>query len=118
MAKNSVQSIRESTDSRTPNLCSWLREDDRGVVLSVHARPGAKKDAVAGVFDGKLKVALAAPPVDGKANAKLCAFLAKKIDTSKSGVTLISGETSREKRVRITDIAPEAVLEALSPKEN
>ena len=87
--------------------------------MNVHARPGAKKDAVAGIFDNKLKVALAAPPpVDGKANAKLCAFLAKKIGTAKSGVTLISGETSRDKRVRISGVAPEAVLKALSPEEN
>lgn len=86
--------------------------------MNVHARPGAKKDAVAGIFDNKLKVALAAPPVDGKANAKLCAFLAKKIGTAKSGVTLISGETSRDKRVRISGVAPEAVLKALSHEEN
>ena len=84
--------------------------------MNVHARPGAKKDAVAGIFDNKLKVALAAPPVDGKANAKLC--LAKKIGTAKSGATLISGETSRDKRVRISGVAPEAVLKALSPEEN
>lgn len=72
--------------------------------MNVHARPGAKKDAVAGIFDNKLKVALAAPPVDGKANAKLCAFLAKKIGTAKSGVTLISGET-RAKPVGISGFA-------------
>ena len=46
--------------------------------MNVHARPGAKKDAVAGIFDNKLKVALAAPPVDGKANAKLCASSLRK----------------------------------------
>ncbi len=84
--------------------------------MSIHARPGAKKDAVVGTFDGRLKVALAAPPVDGKANAKLCAFLAKKLGTAKSAVSLLSGETNREKRVRVVGIPPEQALEKLSPE--
>lgn len=84
--------------------------------MCIHARPGAKKDAVVGTFDGRLKVALAAPPVYGKANAKLCAFLAKKLGTAKSAVSLLTGETNREKRVRVVGIPPEQVLEKLSPE--
>lgn len=86
--------------------------------MSVHARPGAKKDAVAGLFDGRLKVALAAPPVDGKANAKLCSFLAKELGTAKSAVTLIAGNTNREKRVRIEGVTPEWVVVKLMPTDN
>lgn len=83
--------------------------------MSVHARPGAKKDAVCGVFDGKLKVALAAPPVDGKANAKLCAFLAKELGTAKSAVNLLSGETNREKRLRIRGVSADLIIKKLLP---
>ncbi len=105
-------------DFRTPTLCSWLRGDAEGVVLSVHARPGAKKSTVAGLFDGRLKIALAAPPVDGKANAALCAFLAETLGTAKSSVRLVSGETSREKRVRVAGLSPEAAIEKIGPIED
>lgn len=88
------------------------------MILSVHARPGAKKDAVVGLFDGRLKVALAAPPVDGKANAKLCLFFAKELGTSKSAVSLLSGESSREKRILIRNVSLEQALEKLMPPKN
>ena len=115
--QKSLQSVREASDSRTPNLCSWLTEDRDGVIVNIHARPGAKKDAVCGLFDGKLKVALAAPPVDGKANAKLCAFLAKELGTAKSAASLVTGETSREKRIRIKGVSFEHAFAKLQPME-
>lgn len=82
-------------------------------MVSVHARPGAKKTSIAGLFDGKLKISLAAPPVDGKANAKLCEFFAKEFGTSKSAVSILSGESSREKRVRLFGLNTAQVLEKI-----
>ena len=80
----------------------WLREAaDGSVVLTLHIQPGAKKTEFVGLHGEAMKIRLAAPPVDGKANAALCAFLADFCGVPKSAVMLLSGETSRAKRVRI-----------------
>ncbi len=82
----------------------WLSEKDQDIVLRLHAQPGAKRTAVVGLYGDKLKIAVATPPVDGKANQAIISFLAKTLGVSKSKLTLISGETSREKRIRIQGI--------------
>ena len=92
----------------------WLAQaGDGSVVLVLHIQPGARKTEVAGIHGDALKIRLAAPPVDGKANAALLAFLAKVCGVPKSAVSLLSGETSRSKRVRIVG-AEVSVLEALA----
>ncbi len=80
----------------------WLTEaGDGGLILSLHVQPGAKRTGFAGFYGKAVKLRLSAPPVDGKANAALCAFLAEICGAPKSDVQLLSGETSRTKRVRI-----------------
>ncbi len=83
----------------------WRREDAHGVVLSLHVQPGAKRTAAAGVHgegsQSRLKIRLAAPPVDGKANAELMRFLAGAFGVPLRGVMLLHGETARQKTVRI-----------------
>lgn len=80
-------------------LCTFHGES---VVLSLHIQPRASKNEVCGIQDNALKVRLTSPPVDGAAN-KLCReFIASLFDVSKSSVEIISGETSRFKRVRIS----------------
>jgi hypothetical protein len=80
----------------------WLRQAaDGSVTLSLHIQPGASRTEAAGLHGEALKLRLAAPPVDGKANSCLIAFLADLLDLPKSGVELISGASSRQKRVRI-----------------
>jgi hypothetical protein len=91
----------------------WLRADGDGVMLNLHIQPGAKKTEVAGPHGDALKIRLAAPPVDGKANAALLAFVAAKVGAGRTAVELVGGQTSRAKRVRIRDITPQAVLAAL-----
>ena len=82
---------------------SWLsRAADGSVILTLHIQPGAKKTEITGLHGEALKIRLAAPPVDGKANAALIAFLAKACGFSKSAVELVSGDTCRAKRVRVT----------------
>jgi uncharacterized protein len=87
---------------------SWLRRDGNDLVLTLHIQPNAKRTEFAGLHGDAMKLRLAAPPVDGKANAVLCAFLAEFCGVPKSAVTLVSGETSRTKRVRVEGVAPEA----------
>ena len=80
---------------------SWLRQDGGDWVLSLYLQPGARKTEVAGLHDGALKLRLNAPPVEGKANKALIAWLADWFGVPKQGVVLESGELSRHKRVRV-----------------
>jgi uncharacterized protein len=92
---------------------SWLRASGDDVLLTLHIQPGAKKTEVAGPYGEALKIRLAAPPVDGKANECLIAFLAEQLGIPKSRVMLEAGTTSRGKRVRVTGVAVEAVQSGL-----
>ncbi len=93
---------------------TWLRQDGDGVVLTLHIQPGAKRTECAGLHGEAMKIRLAAPPVDGKANEALIVFLAKTLGVPKSNVDLISGETSRAKRVRVDGVDAETVRRVLS----
>ena len=84
---------------RTPP--AWRREDGNDVVLMLHVQPGAKRTEVVGPHGEALKLRLAAPPVDGRANAELLRYLAAAFGVPPRQVTLIRGETSRRKSVRI-----------------
>jgi uncharacterized protein (TIGR00251 family) len=87
--------------SRPDHPLYVVNSDD--IVLTLHIQPRASKNEVCGVQDNALKIRLTSPPVDGAAN-KLCReFLAELFDVPKSAVKIISGETSRHKRVRISD---------------
>ncbi len=80
----------------------WLRRANDGALLLVlHVQPGAKRTGFAGRHGDAMKLRLAAPPVDGKANAALCAHVAEFCGVPRSAVTLVAGETSRAKRVRV-----------------
>jgi len=84
---------------------SWRREEGQGesvaLVLTIHAQPGAKRTEVAGVHGDALRIRLAAPPVDGKANAELLRFLAEAFGVPLRQVVLLRGVSSRQKSVRI-----------------
>lgn len=71
------------------------------VVLELHVQPGAKKTEFAGMHGARRKLRLAAPPVDGKANAALIAFIAAEYGVPKRNVTIDAGEHSRQKRVTV-----------------
>ena len=80
---------------------SYFRWDGEDLILDCHLQPKASKDEFAGLHGERLKIRLTAPPVEGKANAHLLAFLGKAFGVAKSQVTLESGELNRQKRVRI-----------------
>lgn len=83
---------------------SWLRVSGDGALLTLHIQPGAKKTEVVGLHGDALKLRLAAPPVDGKANDALIAFLADRLDLSRAHIALVSGQSSRSKRVAVSGI--------------
>ncbi len=96
-----------------------LRETKDGVTLAVRAQPGAKKTAIAGVYGegrtAQLKIAVQAPPVEGRANEVLIKFLAATFDLPKSSVELISGDLNRSKVFLLRGVSLDAVRAALSP---
>lgn len=79
----------------------WYNWRGSQLTLNIRVQPRASRDELAGVLGGQLKVRLTAPPVDGKANRALLRFLAKLCSVAPSQVTLVAGETGRNKRVCI-----------------
>jgi uncharacterized protein len=94
-------------------MSDWLRADGDGVILQLHIQPGAKKTEVVGHHGDALKIRLAAPPVDGKANAALVAFLAEKLGVGRAAIELVSGQSARAKRVRVSGIDPSSAAKLL-----
>ena len=85
-------------------LPAWLKATAEGVEIALYVQPGAKKTELAGEHDGALKLRVNAPPVEGKANATVIAFIAERCDVAKNRVALVAGELSRHKRVRIAAV--------------
>jgi uncharacterized protein (TIGR00251 family) len=86
---------------------------DGYVVVDLHVQPRAGRTAVVGRHGAALKVRIAAPPADGRANDATCALLAKTLGVAPTAVSLVSGASSRSKRVRIDGVEGEAVAVAL-----
>ncbi|HEX9860301.1 MAG TPA: DUF167 domain-containing protein [Nitrospirota bacterium] len=88
-----------------------------GVLLYVRIQPRASKNELVTMEDGSIKIRLTAPPVDGAANEALVKFLAGTLSVAKSQVTIISGETARDKVIRITGVPDEDVMRLLNIRE-
>lgn len=96
-------------------LPGWLRPGTAGVEIVLYVQPGAKKSEFAGEHDGALKLRINAPPVEGKANVAVLAFIAARLGVARSALTLVSGEMSRHKRVHVAAMAPTTVRRLLWP---
>lgn len=94
---------------------NWLRETVEGVVVNVRVVPRAPRSMVQGVLGDALKIRLAAPPVEGKANTELVRFLAKELDLHAGKIHLLAGVTGRNKRVLIHGLSGAAVAAKLAP---
>jgi uncharacterized protein (TIGR00251 family) len=83
------------------------------VRIDVFVQPRAGKTELVGLHDGQPKIRLAAPPVDGAANAALIEFVAKRLKVAKNRVRVVGGLASRRKVLEIEGVAPGAIREAL-----
>jgi uncharacterized protein len=92
----------------------WLKEVPGAVELAVLVQPRASRTRVVGEHDGRLKLQLAAPPVEGEANAALLEFLARRLGLPRRQVTLVAGDTSRRKQVRIAGLGAAAIEAVMS----
>lgn len=83
------------------------------IVVQVHAN--ASRNEVVGMVGGVLKVKIAAPPVEGKANKRLIEFLCARLEVSKSRISIIKGETSRNKIIVVEGLDGDEVMKRLLP---
>jgi uncharacterized protein (TIGR00251 family) len=94
-------------------MAVWLKEVPGGVELLVLVQPRASRTKLVGEHDGRLKIALAAPPVDGEANAALIGFLSDELSVRKSELELLDGQTGRRKRVLVRGVTAASALGVL-----
>jgi uncharacterized protein len=90
-----------------------VRDTAAGVTFTVKVQPRARKNAITGVVGDALKLALTAPPVDGRANEACIEFFANLLDVPRSSVTIASGETSRNKVIRVAGLTADEVRRRL-----
>ncbi len=90
-------------------MTAHARWDTDDILLFCHLQPGAKRSEFAGLHGERIKIRLHAPPVDGKANSQLIAFLSDAFAVPKQAIQIESGQLSRQKRVRIK--APKQIPE-------
>jgi len=101
-------------------VADWYRRAPQSgaFVLCIHVQPQARKTEVAGIHGQSLKIRVAAPALDNRANEALVAFVAQRFGVARRDVILLSGEKSREKRleVRSAGIDPEAAMAPGGPR--
>jgi len=91
-------------------------EKDENLIFTVRVVPHVAKSEIVGEMDGALKIRIASPPVDGAANAELVKLLSKTFNVSKSAIEILSGETSKTKKVQIKNASSKKLAEILNLK--
>jgi uncharacterized protein (TIGR00251 family) len=90
----------------------WLvREQDGAVSFDILVQPRAAHTKVGPVHDGRLKIAVTAPPVDGEANAALIDLLARRLQVARAAIEILAGQTGRRKTVRVRGVSRTAIEE-------
>lgn len=92
-----------------------LEDHDEGIVIPLRITPGSSRDRILGEHAGALKVAVSAPPEKGKANKSVCSFLAGKLEIAKTRLSVIAGESSRDKKLLVRGVTADYVRNRLFP---
>lgn len=92
-----------------------VTESGSGIIIPIKVQPNASKERIVGEHDGQLKIAVAAPPEKGKANKAVIKLIAKKLNIKVSSISILSGETSRDKRLLIEGLNASALTQLLKP---
>lgn len=92
----------------------FLQRNADGVILSIRVTPKASRDAILGVVGDELKISLQAPPIQGEANKALVRFLGKTLGVARGRLELVSGESSRRKRVLARDCSLDEIERAFT----
>ena len=93
---------------------SWYSREGETIILTLHVQPGAKRSEIAGLHGDALKIRLAAPAIEGRANEALLRFIAESFGVPQRNVQLRQGAQSRHKRVEVcgSAVEPESLLTA------
>jgi uncharacterized protein (TIGR00251 family) len=91
-----------------------IRDTAAGATFAIRVQARAKKNAITGEFGDALKLALTAPPVNGRANDGCVEFFANLLDVPRSSVTIASGETGRNKVIRVAGLSADEVRTRLA----
>ncbi len=102
------------SDPRT-SATDWLSATPEGISLAVLAAPRASRTEVVGVADGRLRIRVAAPPVEGEANRELVRFLATALGVPRGAVAVTAGANGRRKTIRVRGIVASDALRLLPP---
>jgi hypothetical protein len=90
-----------------------VRDTAQGAQFALRVQPRSSRTALAGLIGDAIKLAITAPPVDGKANQAVVEYLAKLFSVPKSSITIVSGETGRNKLIAIRGLSAEQVRKTL-----
>lgn len=90
-----------------------VHDTPESVTFAVRIHPRARKNAITGELGDALKVSLTSPPVDGRANEACIEFFAKLLKVPRSSVTIASGQSSRNKVIRVAGVSREYVIDRL-----
>jgi uncharacterized protein (TIGR00251 family) len=90
-----------------------VRDTTQGAQFALRVQPRASRNAIAGVMGDAVKLAITAPPVDGKANQAVVEYLAELFDVAKSNIVIVSGESGRNKLIAVRGLSAEQVRKAL-----
>ena len=90
-----------------------VRDTAQGAQFALRVQPRASRNAIAGVIGDAVKLAITAPPVDGKANQAVVEYLAELFDVAKSNIVIVSGESGRNKLIAVRGLSAEQVRKAL-----
>lgn len=105
---------RLTRSSSSQNKYPFIEATSKGLYLRVRLQPRSSRNVIDGVQGNCLKLRLTAPPVEGEANKALVEFLSDLLKIKKSSIEIDSGHRSREKRVRIDGLSPEALQDLIS----
>ena len=90
-----------------------IRETSQGATFTVRVQPRARRNAIVGEIGDALKIALTAPPIEGRANEACIKFLAELLKVPRSSVTIAAGETSRNKVIRVAGMSADELQRRL-----
>jgi len=90
-----------------------IRETSQGATFTVRVQPRARRNAIVGEIGDALKIALTAPPIEGRANEACIEFLADFLKVPRSSVTIAAGETSRNKVIRVAGMSADELRRRL-----
>lgn len=100
-------------DDALTSMSSAVRAADEGAVVDVYVQPRASRNELAGMHEGRLKLRLTAPPVEGEANRECIRFIARLLNIASSSVVMLQGHKSRGKTLLIRGMTPAEVLDRL-----